>query len=84
MPLNPETCIPSCQAGRRTSQTERVLIAADAYKWTQYFTKLYARPEFAPVWAGEVQGVGQLWAGSQPAVLRLSRPTQYPPLDIFA
>jgi uncharacterized SAM-binding protein YcdF (DUF218 family) len=50
--------------------TERVLIAADAYKWTQYFINLYARPEFAPVWAGEVQGVGQLWAGSQPAYPR--------------
>jgi hypothetical protein len=50
--------------------TERVFDSADARKWSAYFTNLYTRPEFAPLWAGEVQGVGQLWSGSLPAYPR--------------
>jgi hypothetical protein len=72
-----KTCIPSCQAGRRTSRL--VLIAVDARKWTEYFTNLYTRPSLLrcgqggagrrPALVGESRGVSA-------AVSRLSRPTR--------
>jgi uncharacterized SAM-binding protein YcdF (DUF218 family) len=47
--LEPRDMLPFVPGRTPYLSTERVLIAADARTWTQYFTNLYTRPEFAPV-----------------------------------